>query len=160
MRVKVQTAIALALAHVQTASALALAHCHMPSPRCVWVCLENCPLGVGWNPASGCHARARAWPHPPIPHPFQPKTRPRWLKTLSVRCVWLSCSLACFHTLWNRFLVDFQPQLGSQNPPKFNQKSILGHTLSWLLFLIDFWLIFPPNFHHPEPQKSSFFISF
>ena len=100
------------------------------------------------------------WTHPPKPHRFRAKTRPRRLKTPPVLCFLLSFFACMYSYLLESIFDRFPTQLGSQNPPKFYQKSIPGRTLFWLLFLIDFWLIFPPNFNLPEPQTSSCFISF
>ena len=58
-----------------------------------------------------------------------------------------------FWSIFDRFLIDFASQLGTQNPTKLFKNRCQDAFRLGLHFLIDFWSIFAPNFYPPKPTK-------
>ena len=89
--------------------------------------------------APGWRARAGSMASPP-PNPTYSGQRraPDGLRRLQYSVFCSLFSHACFHTFWNRFLVDFPPNLA----PKIHQNSIKNRSRDALYFGFYFWSIF------------------
>ena len=78
----------------------------------------------------------------------RPKTRPKQLCFLH----------RFFHVIFYRFLIDFASQLGTQNPTKSLKNRCQDAFHLGLLFSIDFWTTFVPNFDPSDFKKICFSI--